>query len=250
MNTPLTLKQLIIFALLLGVVFLFGSLIMPWQLVKWGTVSFVPGQTVTVYGEARTEQKSQIASFSAGVSVVNSDKDAAIAEVNKGVEQIIAALKEFGIPSEDIKTQSISVYQGEEYFYEEGVQRSRQGQWRVSNTVEVKLRDVDRASELTDILTQNGANNIYGPNFTLDDTNQVDNTLLSDAIEDARGKAETIAASGNRKLGKILNVTEGGASSNTFYAMESRMMGGGGGAPIEPGTQTVSKTVTVTFELR
>ncbi len=249
MNSTLSLKQLIIFAIFIGVVIIFGTLIMPWQLVKWGTVSFIPGETVTVYGEARTEQKSQVASFSAGVSVVNSDKDAAIAQVNKGVEQIIAAVKTFGISEEDIKTQSISVYQGEEYFYEEGVQRSRQGQWRVSNTVEVKLRDVDKASELTEVLTQNGANNVYGPNFTLDDTNTVDNTLLTDAIENAREKAETIAKSSSRKLGKILNVTEGGASGLS-YALESKGLGGGGGAPIESGTQTVSKSVTVTFELR
>ena len=183
MNSPLSLKQLIIFAVFIGVVLIFGTLIMPWYLVKWGTVSFIPGETVTVYGEARTEQKSQVASFSAGVSVVNSDKDAAISQVNKGVEQIITAVKEFGIPDEDVKTQSISIYQGEELFNEEGVQRSRQGQWRVSNTVEVKLRDVDRASELAEVLTQNGANNIYGPNFTLDDTNIVDNTLLNRSLK-------------------------------------------------------------------
>ncbi|MBI2028926.1 SIMPL domain-containing protein [Candidatus Gottesmanbacteria bacterium] len=250
MNSSITLKQLIIFAAVIGAIFLIGTLIMPWQLVKWGTISFIPGQTVTVYGEAKTEQKTQVAVFSAGVNVVNDNKDSAVAEVNSSVDKIIAAVKEFGIPDEDIKTQNISIYQGEEYYTEGGVQRSRQGQWRVNNTVEIKLRDVTRAGEFTDLLSENGANNIYGPNFTVDDTDNVDNALLTDAIADATEKAQTIAKSSNRKLGKILNVSEGGVSGNTYYAMESRMQGGGGGAPVEPGTQTVSKTVTVTFELR
>jgi hypothetical protein len=84
----------------------------------------------------------------------------------------------------------------------------------------------------------------------LDEDNKAANGLFDEAIKDAKTKAESMAKASGRKLGKVLNVTEG-ASSSGVYPMYDRAMGAGGvAAPIEPGSQTVSKTVTVVWELR
>jgi len=218
----------------------------PWQHITWGKVKVLPGDTITVVGEAKTKQLSQKATFSAGISTVTDTKETAVAEVNKKTEAIIAAVKTFGIPSEDIKTQNLNVYQGEETYYEDGRQKSRPGQWRVNNTIEITLRSVERANDLADVLTQSGANNIYGPNFALDDTGEAEMGLLEEAMKNAREKAATVAKASNRKLGKMVGFSEGYQPEPVYYRMEG---GGGGGAGLEPGTGTVTKTVTVTFEL-
>lgn len=232
----------VLFVALLGL----GGMFLP----SWGTIQFASPKTVTVVGEAKSQEKSQIAIFSAGVNAFNDDKNVAVSEVNKKVEAIIAAVKEFGVSAADIKTQSMNIYQNQEQYYDaEGRQKYRAGQWNVSNTVEIKLTDVDRASTLASILTKSGANNVYGPNFTFDDTSEQATALLDAAYKNAQVKAEKVALSTGKKLGSVVSVTEAGAAQQPvpYLRMEG---GGGGGGAVEPGSGTVMKTVTVTFELK
>jgi uncharacterized protein YggE len=233
--------SIVVLAFLVGL----GSMFLP----SWGRFELKPTRTVTVVGEAKSQEKSQIAIFSAGVNAFNDDKNAAVNEVNKKVEAIITAVKEFGIVPDDIKTQSLNIYQNQEQYYEEGRQKYRPGQWNVSNTVEIKLRNVDQAAGLAGLLTKSGANNVYGPNFTFDDTSEQATALFDAAIQNAKEKAMKVAAGSGAKLGNVLSVTEAGASQQPV-PLYARMEGGGGGVPIEPGSGTVSKSVTVTFELK
>jgi uncharacterized protein len=236
---------LIVFALLL----LAGAFFIPWRHVTWGKFALMPASTITVTGEARSEQKSQVASFTAGVTAVDDSKEKAVESVNETVTTLIESVKEFGIPAADIKTQNLSVYRMEEPMYKDGRQRMEPGQWRVSNDITIRLRDIDQTEALVNLLNSSGATNVYGPNFAIDDTNEAEVALLSDAIENARQKAQAIADGSQKTLGGIINVQEGYASSPIpMYALRGDM-GGGGGAPVEPGTQTISKSVTVTFEL-
>jgi uncharacterized protein len=229
-----------------AIVFIAGAFFLPWENVRWGKVENTIPETTTVTGTAETQEKSQIASFTAGATAVKDDKQEAVNEVNSKVEALVASIKNFGIPDKDIKTQNLSIYQDQETYHEDGRQKTRPGQWRVSNSVNITLRDVDKASDLAKLLATGGATNVYGPNFSLDDTSQAEQDLLEQAIENAKQKAEIIATTSGRKLGKVVNVTEGYQPANVFSAYAD--MGGGGGG-IEPGTGTVSKTVTITFEL-
>lgn len=233
----------LLFVMLIGI----GGMFLP----SWGKFELTPTKTVTVVGEAKSQEKSQIAIFSAGVNAFNDDKNTAVNEVNKKVEAIITAVKEFGVPASDIKTQSLNIYQNQEQYYDaDGRQRYRAGQWNVSNTVEIKLKDVDRAGTLAGVLTKTGANNVYGPNFTFDDTSEQATALLDAAYKNAEAKAMKVAQSTGKKLGSVVSVSEAGAASQVMplYRMEGG--GGGGGGAVEPGSGTVSKSVTVTFELK
>lgn len=234
--------------LLAGLVLAGVSLVFPWSIVDWGSVALKPARTVTVVGEARSQKKSEIASFSAGVSAISDDKEKAIAEVNGKVAAITVSVKEFGIKPEDLKTQNLNIYQNQETYYEDNRQKQRPGQWNVSNSIEIKLRDVDRATALADLLGKSGANNVYGPNFSLDDDPAAANSLFAEALENARTKAETVAQSSGKSLGSMLSVTEGVSSYGPVPML--RMEAGGGGGGMEPGTGTVSKSVTVVFELK
>jgi len=238
--------KIIFGVLLLVVVVLIGAFFVPWQEINWGKIQLFPGRTITVTGEAKTQQENQIALFTAGVTAVNDDKEIAINDVNGKIEAIIGAVKSFGIKSEEIKTQNLSVYQDEETYYEEGVQKRRPGQWRVNNSIAITLREVDRASDLADLLMKSGATNVNGPQFSLEEGQAEEDFLLEEAIDDARKKAEKIAQSSGGKLGKIISISEGYQQSRTYPLYEA---GGGGGAPVEPGSETVIKTVTVVFEL-
>ena len=240
-------KKIIVFKLALVAIFLVGVFTIPWRLINWGKIEILPASTITVSGEAHLEEKSQIATFTAGVTAINDDKETAVSEVNQTIDEIINAVKAFGIAEEDIQTRNLSVNQTQEAFIEDERRKVELGQWRANNTIEITLRDVDKASALADLLSESGATNVYGPNFSLDDTQDSEVVLLEEAIDNAREKADTIAKSSGRKLGKIVTVSEGSQQSSGIFKSLPEV---GGGTPIEPGTETVYKTVTVTFELR
>ncbi|MBU0572285.1 SIMPL domain-containing protein [Patescibacteria group bacterium] len=239
-------KKIIVFKVALMAILLVGVFLIPWRFVNWGKLEILPASTITVSGEASLEEMSQIASFTAGVTAINDDKETAVDEVNQVIGDVISAVKSFGIAEEDIQTRSLSVHQIQEPFIEDEARRVELGQWSANNTIEVTLRDVDKASALADLLNESGATSVQGPNFSLDDTQESEVVLLEEAINNAREKAEKIAESSGRKLGKIVTVSEGQQTSGIFKGLEMDT----GIAPIEPGTETVYKTVTVTFELR
>ncbi len=248
MNPKDTGLAIIVASIVFAVMLLLGAYLIPWHSVSWGKMAFIAGETITVVGEAKSKQKTQVSSFTAGVNGVGDDKQAVIADVNKKTQALIDAAKGFGIPADDIKTDNLSIYQSEETYYEDGRQKARPGQWRVGNSVTVKLRDVDRAAALTDALSKAGATNMYGPNFALDETSDAENALIADAMKDARAKAELMAKAAGRTLKRVTNVVEGYQPQPVFYRESGG--GGGGGAGLEPGSGTVTTTLTVTYELK
>lgn len=220
----------------------------PWKNINWGQVEIAQPKTITVIGEAKGQQKSQVARFTATVTRVNDDKQAAVNEVNQAMNQIINQLVIFGISENDIKTQNISINQQEDWYYdEEGRRKSRPGQWRVSNSLEITLRDVDRAYDLADLLTKSGATNVWGPNFYVDEITSLEGDLLNKALENAREKAKQLAEKEGKKLGDVINISESGVE----IGQEIRPLeGAGGGGPIAPGSSRIKKTLVATFELR
>ena len=159
------------------------------------------------------------------------------------ISDLIASFKSFGIAEADIQTQSANVYEQQE------TDKTKKNNWIVNNTIEITLRDVSKANDLMDLLNKSGANNVYGPSFRIEDTKTAERTLYESAMTDAKERAELIAKASGRKLGKVMNVIEGNSGvSYPMYAMKAD--GLGGGAELETGTSTISKTLTVTFELK
>lgn len=228
----------------LGVLYFF-----PWGDITWGRVVMKDERTITVSGYAESEEKNQIANFSAGVTVVNDDKDKAVSEVNKKMEALLKAVKDLGIAESDIQTQSINVYQNQE-IVREGGSRTKPGQWNASNTISIILRDVDKAGALTDVLTQSGATNIYGPNFQLDTSKKAGDDLLAAAVADSRAKADMMAAASGAKVGGVVSIFEGGQSSVYPVPMMAREAKDVMSAPVEVGSTKITKSVTVVWSLR
>lgn len=230
--------------------------LLPWKNISWGKLTLSQERMITVTGYAESRESNQIARFSAGVTALNDKKEAAVNEVNSKMEALIKEVKAMGIDEDDIQTSRMNVYQMQEeartMIYPPQNEKMKLGQWSANNSVEITLRDVNKASELADLLNKSGANNIYGPNFSLDTSNKAADKLLGEAIADSRSKAEEIAKAGGAKLGYMVTVVEGGANP-VIYPMMSAKAGLDSvsvRAPMEPGTTNISKSVTVVWSLQ
>ncbi len=215
--------------------------------MRWGTVKLGSEKTITVIGSSSEQQNNQIASFTTTITATNEDKSLAYEEANTRMSDLIDSIKAFGVDAKDLKTTYVNVFQQEEPYLENGVQKYKPTQWRASLSLEIKLRDVTRVQDLTTLLTDKNAGDLYGPNYATDDSmNNDSNNLMMSALANARTKAETIAKSQNTKIKGVLSVVEGYNTSNyPVYGLEKAM--GGGGSGFEPGTTEVSKSVTVTY---
>lgn len=241
---------------ILGGLMILGALyFFPWGDITWGRVIMKNEAVVTVTGYAESDEKNQIAIFSAGVNAINDNKETAVNEVNAKMTAVVKAVKGLGVDTADIETQQINTYQMQEraetLIYPPQPGKVVMGQWSASNSIGVTLRDVEKAGQLTDLLNASGATNIYGPNFQLDTSKQADGKLMGLAVADARKKAEVMAAASGAKLGRVVSIVESGAPNYpVMFGAEMTKTDIAVPAPIEVGTSTVSKTVTVVWSLK
>jgi uncharacterized protein YggE len=102
-----------------------------------------------------------------------------------------------------------------------------------------------RAGEVAQGAMVAGADRLHGPSFEYDDAEGVRGELLGEAVADARGKAERLAAAGGRRLGVVRAIEEAGPERvpGPFRAVAAE-------APdVRPRELTVTASVTVTFAL-
>lgn len=210
-------------------------------------------KTITVSGEAKQTVANEVARFSVGYSTVSDNREEAINEVNTNIEEIVNKIKQFGISDENIQTQSMGIYQREQTTYENGQQLSVPGQWSVSNDVQIKNVDAEKAQELSDLLASTSATNVSGPYFDTKDEVKDNSDLINKAVENAKTKATQVASNNNLQIVGIAHITEGQVSSYQPLMARSEMMGlgaGGGGATVNPGSSTQQVSVTVVFKVK
>lgn len=194
--------------------------------------------TVTVMGVGSVEAVPDEANFSFGVESRGRTAQAAIAANAAAMEKVIAALRQAG--AREIATQWVSVYAVT------GEDGSVTG-YSASNSVSATV-GVQRAGALIDAAAEAGANQISGPGMSSSDADRLYRDALSDAVADARERAEALAKAAGRTLGEISSIVEGGAATPLPYA-EKAALDAASPTPIVPGRQETSAMVSVTFEL-
>ena len=121
--------------------------------------------------------------------------------------------------------------------------------YHVTNQVEVTVRDVSKLGDILDKAVASGANNIYGVNFSVDDTSKLEADARAKAIADAKARAASLAQLAGVQLGDVVSVSEVIGSNGPVYAAMASGMGGGG-TPIQPGELNVNMSVQVTFAIK
>lgn len=197
------------------------------------------GITVTASGSARLVPDR--AHFTFGVSTNGGSAEAASAANSAKMRALVRALKAARVPEEDIQTEHLSV----------SARVSPSGEradgFTAENSVSVELA-ADRAAEIVDLVVGNGATSVYGPSFDRSDRDAQYNNALAKAVEQARVKAEAVAEAANVALGDVTRVVEGGEPGGIVYETAARASAAPD-APVEPGTEEITASITVTFSV-
>ena len=205
-----------------------------------------PG-TITVVGEGTVSIEPDTAQAVIGVETAGASVKDASAENAAIMQAVMDALTEAGIAAKDMQTNGYNVYADRGYGPEGASQETT---YRVSNNVNVIIRDLETVGDILDAAIEAGANNIYGVNFSLDKPSAVESDARAKAMDDARAKAQELADLAGMELGQILSISEvvggnGGYYANSFRNAEAAGLGGGG--PIAPGQLELSMQLQIVF---
>ena len=177
-----------------------------------------------------------------------------MAENAEKMNGIIDSMKQEGVEDKDLKTTNFSIYPLYEYdrsssIWPEG-KRILAG-YEVSQTLEVKIRDLEKVSVFMQNAVDSGANQVGSLQFTVDDQDSFKKDAREEAIGKAKLKAQELAEQLGASLGRIIDFSEGESSPVFRYSTADMEVGmGGGGVPeIEAGENKIEITVSITYEI-
>jgi uncharacterized protein YggE len=167
------------------------------------------------------------------------------------MQRVIKDIRAQGIPDEKIRTAGLSLSP----VYSHPVPKAGQEPeaprivgYRASNTVRVQVDDLERVGGVIDAGIAAGANQLAGLAFDLRDDLKPRKQALQLAAQEARTKAEAIAAALNLQLGEVLEIREEGGPA--VHPAERRFAAStAAGTPIQPGQVQINASVSVRFKL-
>lgn len=207
---------------------------------------------VTISAQGKITAKPDLLEISAGVIANGATAVEAQRQNTEKMNQVIAYLKSQGIDPKDIQTTNYSDQPNYDYRVTPPVING----YVANQMVVAKVHNLDSAGALLDGLTKNGANQINSANYTFADPDAIREQARELALSNAKDKAQKLAQAAGVKLGALVTFTED-QNPNPYpipYAMDAAVGKGSGpvAAPtqIEPGSQDVTATVTVTYSLK
>jgi uncharacterized protein YggE len=155
-----------------------------------------------------------IAVLSLGIESQEASVAAAQANATAAMAKVIQALKDQGIEDKDMQTQYFNITQVTRWD-SYGEKASILG-YRVTNTVTVKVHDVEKAGSIIDAVVVAGGDltRINSIDFTLEETAPKYKEARELAIKYAKEKAQQMADGAGVKLGAVTYITE---NSNSYY---------------------------------
>lgn len=174
---------------------------------------------------------------------------------------VLSFLDKAGIAKKDIKTENYNSYPKYDY----GVPcyggmmpcRQRTPQvigYEVSEYISVKIHDLTKAGDIVKGIGAVGVSDMSGPNFSIENEDQLKQQARKMAIDEAKNKAEALSKDLGVRLVRIVNFSEGGNYPIMYgKAMMATDSIGGPVAPtpaLPTGENKITSNVTITYEIR
>ncbi|MEK7121338.1 MAG: SIMPL domain-containing protein [Patescibacteria group bacterium] len=213
----------------------------------WNTAATT--NTVSFSGEGKVVAKPDIAKINLSIVTDAPTSKAAQDDNSKKSKAVTDYLKKQNIEEKDIKTTGYNIYP--QYKYSQFGGNPQITGYQVNQSMEVKIRDLDKVSNILDGVVSAGANQVNGLSFEIDNQDALKAEARAKAIADAKKKANELQSQVGISLGKIVNFSEntGGYPVPIYY--EAKSMGGGGKGPSVPtGENEIMVSVNITYQIR
>jgi len=200
---------------------------------------------VTVVGSGEVKGVPDTLTADVSIESIAPDVTTAMNQTNDRQKAVLGALNASGIDPKDISTTQVSL---QPQYSDNSVIAG----YRASNSVQVKIRKLDSASQvLASIVSAGGdATRLNSVSFSIEDDSKLVSDARARAFNDAKDRAQQYAQLSGLSLGKIIAISEapaGGATPPPPMPMPRGAMATE--VPLQPGQQTVGFSVTAVWEL-
>ena len=208
------------------------------------------GTVLDVTAEGRTTRTPDVATIRAGVVTQGTSAAEALASNSGAMNRVLAALRQAGVAPRDIQTASVGLQP--QYRYADNQPPVITG-YQATNSVAIRFRDIARSGAILDALVRQGANQIDGPNLSLDQPDAALDEARTDAVRRARARADLYARAAGMAVVRIVSISEAGQNDGSTphppmaFAMRARA---DAPTPVAAGEAEVSVTIAVRFLLR
>ena len=219
-----------------------------------------PLTTITFSGKGEEVAVPDVATFTFTVTEESLVVKDAQQRTTERINTALSHLKDFGIEDKNIKTIAYNIYPKYEYIspnctiYGCPPGRSTLSGYEVSQTIEVKVENIDDAGKILGAMGEIGVSQISGLNFTVSNEEDLVREARKKAIAEAKEKARALSADLGVQLVRIVSFYESGYPSPYLYgAIESFGKGGDGAfleADIPVGEDKIISEVNITYEIR
>jgi len=208
----------------------------------------ISGTRLDISATGEATRVPDVAIISAGVTTQATTATDALGQNAARMERVRAALKRSGIADRDIQTASISLQP--QYKYVENQPQLLVG-YQASNQLSVKFRDIRASGRILDALVAEGANQINGPNLTIDHPEAALDEARGKAIATGRARADLYARALGMRVARVISVSESGSDTpRPISPMFARAQMADAKTSVDPGEQQLQISVAMTFELQ
>ena len=177
---------------------------------------------------------------------------AAQEQANAVAQEILNALGRAGVAANQIQTARLVLSPVYAPRSPESRDAPRIVAYNAANTVSVRLQNLTLVGPVIDAGLKAGANQLEGVQFGLRNDLPARQEALKRAVEEARGKAQTMAEALRVNLGEVLEASEGGISvvDHVEAFAASRAMVAAPETPVSPGQIQVNANVTIRYRIK
>jgi uncharacterized protein YggE len=208
----------------------------------------ITGTRLDVSASGDVTRVPDLAIISAGVVTRSATASGAIQQAAARMARVREALRAAGIADRDIQTSNISL--NPEYTYVNNQPPKLNG-YTASNQLSVRFRDIANTGKILDALVSVGANQINGPNLTIEKPEAALDEARARAVAAGRARADLYARSLGLRVVRIVAVSEsGGYAVPPPMPVMMRAEAAQADTKIDPGEQKLSVNLNMTFELQ
>jgi uncharacterized protein len=233
---------------------------------------------ISVSGHGEAQGQPDLARVTIGVEARSRVANEATEQVNQQMSAVIAAIQQQGVVEADIRTQNFSInFEQQPEPYPPGpypgagpepaglerpsassksatpapaqAQDVPRGFYRVSNTVQVTVRDLTKLGTILGATTGAGANNIWGIQFEIEDPSKLEAEARQEAVAQAKARAEQLAQLAGVKLGRVVSVGVAGGAMPGEGGYGYSMQAARSDVPVQRGELTISQDVQIVFAI-
>lgn len=207
---------------------------------------------IWVSGQGEVSVEPDIAVIRLGIESEDDSVATASDRAAAAMNDVMDTLSSNGVADKDIQTQYFNIQQVRRWDRE--TEEEVVTGYRVTNTVTVTIRDIEKVGTVIDAVTDAGGDltRINGINFSIDDPDEYYEEARKEAMTDAKKKAEQLAKLANVDLGDATFISE-----NSYYSPVARSgmavdydEGASYSTSISPGELDISLNVQVAYSIK